>query len=78
MYLSEWSNDMGDGYEMYGARHILQNNIVQLDDEQLEKLNDLDDAAIELLDNYHGEETRDAWSLRQCVELAHQKAELFA
>ncbi len=69
---------MGDGYDMYGARHILQNNIENLTDSQLERLDTLDEKAIEILDDYHDEETRDVWSLRQCVELAHQKSELFA
>lgn len=78
MYLDYWEPDEGDSHLMYGAREVLQNNIENLTDSQLEKLDTLDEKAIELLDNYHGEETRDVWNLRNCVQLAHQKAELFA
>jgi hypothetical protein len=63
---------------MFGTRDILQNNIENLTDSQLERLDILDEKAIELLDNYHGIETSDVLNLRDCVELAHQKEGLFA
>ena len=78
VYLEYWDEDQGDSHLMFGAREILQNQIHDLTDSQLEQLDALDEQAIELLDSYHGKETRDVWNLRNCVELAHQKEELFA
>lgn len=78
IYLEYWDENQGDSFLMFGARDILQKHIQNLTDEQLEKLDELDDKAIELLDDYHGKETIDVMNLRECVELAHQKAELFA
>ena len=78
IYLEYWYAYKGDSFLMFGARDILQNQILNLTDAQLEKLDALDEKAIELDDNYHGEETSDVLNLRDCVELAHQKAEIFA
>lgn len=81
IYLKYWDDEQYDSYEMYGARKILQGEIENLTDSQLERLDVLDEQAMELEDNYHGDGDSDdipVWSLRQCVELAHQKAELFA
>lgn len=78
IYLEYWDEDQGDSHLMFGVREILQNQIRDLTDNQLEELDALDEQAIELLDDYHGKETRDVWNLRNCVELAHQKMELFA
>lgn len=78
MHLDYWTPDEGDSDIMNNARIILQKNIENLTDAQLEQLDTLDEKAIELLDNYHGEDTWDVLMLRDCVELAHQKEELFA
>lgn len=78
-YLKYWDDEQYDSYEMLGARKILQAEIENLTDGQLERLDVLDERAIELEDNYHGDsDDIPVWSLRQCVELAHQKMELFA
>ena len=79
IYLKYWDDEQYDSYEMYGARKVLQDLIKDFTDRQLEKLDVLDERAIELEDNYHGDsDDIPVWSLRQCVELAHQKMELFA
>lgn len=79
IYLEYWDDEQYDSYEMLGAREILQSKIKNFTDEQLDKLEILDEIAIDLSDNYHGNSNdTPVWSLRQCVELAHQKAELFA
>ena len=81
IYLEYWDDEQYDSYEMLGVRKILQDKIENFTDDQLEKLDALDEIAIDLSDNYHND-SRNAsipvWSLYQCVELAHQKMELFA
>jgi hypothetical protein len=79
IYLKYWDDEQFDSYEMLGARQVLQDLIEDFTDKQLEKLDVLDERAIELEENYHGNsDDIPVWSLRQCVELAHQKVELFA